>query len=327
MKISVILPVYNVKPYLERCMKSVLNQTYKDLEIILVDDGSTDGSGQMCDSYVAKDKRVKVIHQENQGLSEARNTGIRNATGEYIIFVDSDDNWLLDDGVEQLIQASKGEVDLLMFKAVDIWPSGKRIPMADYDVDHINRLPDAQAVFSHLIHTQRFRAGVWLLMIRTKTLTTNNIFFPKGLISEDVYWDMQLWQHVKTAKLINLNFYGYQQREASLSKTPSLKVDRSYDKIFTDWKEMCRQGCTNATAIRTYLAEMWVSRSYKHYQLQEQDKPESLAILKRHADLLEYASTSKSRRAAKLVQTIGVKLTITLLGIYWRLRTLYKHAV
>lgn len=90
-KISVVLPVYNVKQYLDRCMESVLNQTYTNIEILLVDDGSTDGSSELCDNYGKVDNRVKVIHKANGGLSSARNTGTENATGEYITYIDSDD--------------------------------------------------------------------------------------------------------------------------------------------------------------------------------------------------------------------------------------------
>ena len=91
--ISVIIPVYNVEKYLSRCIESVLNQTYRNLEIIIVDDGSTDDSLNICRRYEKKDKRIKVIHQDNGGLSSARNKGLMNSTGEYISFVDSDD-WL-----------------------------------------------------------------------------------------------------------------------------------------------------------------------------------------------------------------------------------------
>ena len=120
MKVSVVIPVYNVKPYLERCVQSVLRQTYKELDSILVDDGSTDGSGELCDKIAERDLRVRVIHQENQGLSGARNTGIHQATGEYVIFMDSDDEWLLDDGLETLLHSGRGN-DLIVFKNADIW--------------------------------------------------------------------------------------------------------------------------------------------------------------------------------------------------------------
>lgn len=92
-KISVIVPVYNVEKYLSRCIDSIISQTFSDFELILVDDGSTDSSGKICDEYGKKDGRVKVIHKRNGGLSSARNCGLENAKGNYICFVDSDD-WI-----------------------------------------------------------------------------------------------------------------------------------------------------------------------------------------------------------------------------------------
>lgn len=89
--ISVIVPVYNVEEYLPTCIESILNQTYKDLEILLIDDGSTDNSGKICDKYAKEDGRCIVVHQPNKGVSEARNTGLKHATGEYISFIDGDD--------------------------------------------------------------------------------------------------------------------------------------------------------------------------------------------------------------------------------------------
>ena len=94
--ISVIVPIYNVEKYLERCLDSIIKQTYKNLDIILVDDGSIDNSTKICDEYVKKDSRIKVIHKENGGLSDARNVGIDNSDGKYICFIDSDDYIELD---------------------------------------------------------------------------------------------------------------------------------------------------------------------------------------------------------------------------------------
>ena len=104
--LSVIVPVYNVEAYLKRCIESVIGQTYKNLEIILVDDGSSDESGNICESYAMSDQRIKVIHQENKGLSGARNTGVKNATGEYVAFFDSDD-WLDLTAYEKMIKLVK----------------------------------------------------------------------------------------------------------------------------------------------------------------------------------------------------------------------------
>lgn len=328
MKVSVVIPVYNVEHYLERCVQSVLRQTYKDLEIILVDDGSPDDCGEICDQLASQDSRILVVHQQNMGLSEARNTGIRRATGDYIIFFDSDDEWLLDDGVEKVVKACDATTDLVIFKLVDIWSNGTRTLTPDYDIAALSRMPDASAVFSYLIQTQRFRAGVVQLMVRRSILVDYKIYFPSGLISEDVYWDMHLWQHVKAVKFVNINFYGYYHRAASLSTTPSIRVDRSYDKIFSYWKEQCYHNCINAPFILVYLADLWVNRGYHYHTLQAKDKQEALNILKRHSDLLNYANTPKSKRVAKLVSIFGVINAIAMLGIYWQLRTCYKkHAV
>ena len=102
-RISVIIPVYKVEAYLRRCIDSIINQSFRDLEIILVDDGSPDNCGAICDEYACRDARIHVIHQENMGLYGARNTGMKIASGEYISFVDSDD-WMEADAYSQMIQ-------------------------------------------------------------------------------------------------------------------------------------------------------------------------------------------------------------------------------
>ena len=113
--VSVIVPIYNVEKYLAECVDSILGQTFQDMEIILVDDGSLDSSGQMADDYAARDKRVKVIHKENGGLSSARNAGMKIARGEYIYFCDSDDYISLD-AIEILYEtATKNDLDMVLF--------------------------------------------------------------------------------------------------------------------------------------------------------------------------------------------------------------------
>ena len=325
MKVSVVIPVYNVRLYLERCVQSVLRQTYKDLEIILVDDGSKDDSGKLCDQLALSDQRIRVIHQENQGLSGARNTGIRQATGEYIIFLDSDDEWLLDNGLEVLMQ--KGDVgnDLIIFKNIHIWHGHERTTTADYDIDRIAAMPDAKSVFSHLVESQQFRMSACFLLVRRMLLIDNEIYFPIGYISEDVFWSLHLWQCVKTVAFLNLDFYGYYHHENSISSSASLRVYESYDKIFSYWKEQCDMGCKNAATIRIFLANMWVSRGYAYYQLKAEEKTAAFDILQRHIDLLKYASTPKSQRVAKMVQLLGAKTTLCLLGWYWQLRNQIKR--
>ncbi|MDR2100420.1 MAG: glycosyltransferase, partial [Campylobacteraceae bacterium] len=112
--VSVIVPIYNVEPYLEKCLNSIINQTYKNLEISLIDDDSPDNSGKICDGYAAKEKRIKVIHKQNRGLSDARNAGLDIAKGEYIAFVDSDD-YIAQNTYEDLVGiAQKNTADIVV---------------------------------------------------------------------------------------------------------------------------------------------------------------------------------------------------------------------
>lgn len=326
MTVSVIIPVYNVKPYLERCVQSVLDQTYKDLEIILVDDGSTDGSGEMCDQLANQTHCIRVIHQENQGLSAARNTGIREATGEYIVFLDSDDKWLIDDGLTMLLCEDGAKTDLIVFKNVHIWRNGHQTFTKDYDMDNHTDVHDAQEMFSYLVMTQQFRMSACFLLVRRQLLVDNNVYFPVGIISEDVHWSLHLWQYAHTVTFHNMNFYGYFHRSDSLSTTASIQVYESYDKIFSDWKERCNNGCKNKEFIRSYLADMWVNRGYNYLKLKSHDRPKAIIILRKHTDLLQYGIARKTQRSLWLVKTTGVKGTAVILGTYWYLRSIaVKH--
>jgi len=321
LKLSVVIPVYNVAPYLERCVNSVLRQSFRDYEMILVDDGSTDGSGVLADRLAAQDARILVLHQENQGLSGARNSGLRAASGEYVVFLDSDDEWLLEDGLESLMRCDGA--DLILFKAVHVWEN-RRQAGPDYDTDVLAALPDAGAVFDHLIRTQQFNMSACMLLVRRALLVENGILFPLGYISEDVPWSLRLWQCAGSVSVLNLDFYAYHHRSDSLSTTPSLRVYDSYDKVFTEWKENCSRSCVNAAPIRVYLAEMWVSLAYHLYLLDKADREAALSVLRRHRDLLEGAGTPKARRAAGLLRWFGLRATVGLLGLYWRLRKFIK---
>lgn len=321
MKLSVVIPVYNVEPYLERCIKSILCQTFKDLEVILVDDGSTDGSGELADQLATLDTSIHVIHQENHGLSVARNVGLHAASGEYVVFLDSDDEWLLPDGLETMFRESTQGCDLIVFKRVDFWKQGRRDDSADYDLEKLSELKDGAAVFAYLVRTQQLQISACFLMTRRSVIIDNEIFFPAGYADEDVSWNLHLWQCVKTVSFHNLPFYGYYHRADSLTTTYSIHVFHSNDRILTNWETSCMNKCVNCDSILSFLANIWVSLEYRVHMLQDADKPEAIRILKRHKNVLQYATSHKARRTAQLVKAIGVRRTSIILGIYWYLRT------
>ncbi len=176
MKISVVIPVYNVEKYLPRCLDSVINQTYTDLEIILVDDGSTDGCGEICDEYAAADKRIRVIHKTNGGLSDARNAGIEIASGEYITFIDSDDS-VSGSCVELLLKtAEKYDADIVQGRYTS------RLEELGTLSGSISVMTGEEA-FRQIMLFGDITVNAWAKLYRTRLF--DSIRFPKGRINED----------------------------------------------------------------------------------------------------------------------------------------------
>ena len=326
MKFSVIIPVYNVSTYLRRCVESVQKQTYTDMEIILVDDGSTDDSGQICDDLATEDVCIQVIHKQNGGLSDARNAGLYAATGDYVLFLDSDDMWLLQDGLEKIEEALENNpTDLLLFKRVDLY-SAKSDTFSvadcrqkierDYDMEFINS-HSPKEVFAHLVCTQRFNMSACFQAIRRTLLMDNDIYFPFGMLSEDVDWSLRLWQKVETVQALNLNMYGYWHRHGSITTTYSISHLRCYDQMFTIWiNRLSSLNECYAKAVAGYLAGLYVSCLYQYKQIAVQDRDEAKNILRRHQSLLQYSQNAKAHRVAIVYRFLGFHVMLYLFAAY-----------
>lgn len=180
-KISVIIPIYNVENYLEKCIESVINQTYKNLEIILVNDGSTDGCKEICDRYKASDKRIKVIHKKNGGISDARNWGIDNATGDYIAFLDSDD-WI-DLGLYENLYNNiiKEKCDISMCNYKRTYDNKSNLKHSDKKVIYTNH----EILKELYTDKQILIVVVWNKLFKKELF--NSFRFPVGKIHEDEY--------------------------------------------------------------------------------------------------------------------------------------------
>lgn len=207
--VSIIVPVYNVDQWLPRCVDSLIAQTYKNLEIILVDDGATDNSGKICDEYSEKDDRIVVIHKENGGLSSARNAGVKVAKGNYISFVDSDD-WVLPEFIEKLYSAII-ENDCDMAECGFAALSSEVIPETNCN-DSFSVVDDIQAMKTHL-EDGHFRQVVWNKLYKREIITVE---FAEGKYHEDVFWTYQIIANCKKLVHITDVLYCYFQREGSI---------------------------------------------------------------------------------------------------------------
>ena len=218
--ISVIVPVYNVEAYLDRCVGSIVGQTYKDLEIILVDDGSKDRSPQMCDEWARKDARIKVIHKENGGAATARNKGISIASGEYIVFIDSDD-WIESSMFEVLLNAMQEEKADIVECKLDWFGDGEE--PCRYEGSPIQRiLYDTGGALEELIRERRLHQTPVNKLYRRELM--KGIPFEEGRICEDEYWTYQIFGQAKKIMLLDVVLYHYYQSSGSVMRAPySLK--------------------------------------------------------------------------------------------------------
>lgn len=234
-KVSVIVPVYNVEKYINRCIDSILNQTIQDLEIILVDDGSTDKSGKICDEYQEKDERIRVIHKKNGGLSDARNAGEKIATSEYIIFLDSDD-YIHREMLETLYTPMKEKnVDLSVCGAWNV-----------YDEEEIPQYPRIEQflctgseAFKFILEGYKIPGAIWNKMIKKEI--ADKISFPVGRIYEDAFYTLKLIPLVKQVYVTTKPMYYYVHRQGSITTSKFKEADMDIVHAYRDTMQFVKE--------------------------------------------------------------------------------------
>ena len=258
-KISIIVPVYNVEHELSRCVDSILNQSYSNIEVILVDDGSTDRCPSICDAFVMKDRRVRVIHKPNGGLSSARNAGLREASGEWILYVDSDD-YILNDSCERLIAVgAKYDCDIVSADAIREFNGGR-----EYMVH--GSLADGKCYPSRDFIIKTVKPCEWYApacfnLYKRSFLIENNLFFVEGLLHEDMEMQPRVFLAAKTVAYCAYPFYRYVDRASSIMNAS--KVDErvtAMEWIYSNWKskfEAIEDG-ELARALNGHLAKCYL---------------------------------------------------------------------
>lgn len=219
MQFSIVIPVYNVAPYLRECVDSVLAQNSTDYEIILVDDGSTDNSPAICDEYAEKYSQIKVIHKTNGGLSDARNFGIKEAQGDYLMFLDSDDFWNRENVLLDLHNIIKeNNPDLIIHELSSFYNLEKIIPRKFKNKEIQNFSYDFKEDLKYLVNNDIYYAAAWNKIIKSEIVKANQLYFPKGKIHEDVAWCADIIPYISSYSLYKKPFYYYRKgREGSLT--------------------------------------------------------------------------------------------------------------
>ena len=218
-KVSIIIPVYNLEKFIEKCVDSIVNQTLKEIEIILVDDGSTDQSGAICDNYVKKDDRIKVVHQKNMGLSGARNTGIKESTGKWFMIVDGDD-WLESNAVEELYNnAEKNNSDIFISSFYDNYPE-KQVKDSFFNINELHFQTEEEKLYlqENCISRNKYtnmncktNLGVtWARIYRKQFIVDNNLEFILGLKrTQDAIFNLYAFEYANKVDYLDIPVHHY----------------------------------------------------------------------------------------------------------------------
>lgn len=251
--ISVIVPVYNVERYLEQCLHSILSQSYKNIEVILVDDGSTDNSGKICDEYAAKDSRIKVMHQQiSGGVASARNAALSVAHGEYIGFVDADD-WIATNMYDTLLKFAKSyTADIVMGNTIDVLHSGKTqyMPMLSAAIKHIKC-----EEFWKLFIQHGTCKTLWNKLFTRKIL--ENIRFDTSFVrASDVNFLLEVLKRSPTIIYIPQNVYYYRHNSNSITKQKKISYWKSEMRLWNNIRQ------TLPPALWKFAVSPYLTRLY-----------------------------------------------------------------
>lgn len=272
--ISIIVPIYNVEEYLDRCIQSIMNQTYQEFELILIDDGSPDTCPDICERWKAKDERIIVVHQENGGLSDARNTGIKMAKGDYTVFIDSDD-WIAPQYLEFLIRALEDnsldvvECDIVRTEKFEASPLNQI-----YGNDTNVEIFDTEQSLKELITEKNFHQYVWNKIYKTNII--KKVLFAKGKTNEDEFWTYQILGMCRRSGHLNIPLYFYYQRSSSimgshynikrLDALEAKRIRQSYiEKYFKNLSSLSKKDLYGSCIYQGQLALRFLKKEEKSY--------------------------------------------------------------
>lgn len=224
--ISIIIPIYNVESYLNRCLDSILYQSCKRFELILVNDGSTDNSADICKNYACADSRINLINKKNSGASSARNEGIKAASGKYILFIDGDD-YIENSSLEKIINwlNENSGSDIVFLKSVSVLPNGRFEKNDVYSRDDYYKKSHID-ILSYFATHDPLPVCVWNKLIKREVIAANSIYFTEGIICEDVDFCIRLYMHAKTYDYFDAMYYYY--RKDRIGSVMNVNTEKKY---------------------------------------------------------------------------------------------------
>lgn len=310
--LSIIVPVYNVEKYLKECLESILNNYQNGVEILLINDGSTDSSGELCDLYADKYDYIKVFHKENGGLSSARNYGISQSLGKYIWFIDSDD-YIPGGVVDKLFNKFEKNVDLVVGNYECFYPDERIVKCKDFsDSDNTDE------PFYKVLYTKGCISYMAVRFIVKKSiLMQNDIFFTEKIYHEDEDWTPRMALNIKSFDIIESNMYNYRLGLAT-SIMGMLNPKKVYDKLkisrrFNDIINSNKQDDSANEFLRYKLEHVFIAALNEVCLYSKEQKVEMKKEIKKNLYLLDDIQTKKAKLVKGSIKLLGVYNTSKLL--------------
>lgn len=319
---SIIIPVYKVENYLDKCISSIVNQEYGNYEIILVDDGSPDKSSEICDNWAKKEEHIKVLHKKNGGASSARNVGVRHARGKYIIFVDSDDYWNNSSAlflISETLERVK-EVDVIVFNNIDYSCISQESVICNrkYDIEFMESA-DKNAVLKYLFNNNLFPGAAWVTVTRRDFLVKNNIEFIEGIKAEDIDWLLNVFLNANSFSALNQAFYVYlKYRNDSVTGTIDVKSIEDILYTLDIWFERLKDNRYDEIrdAIYGYLSIHYMCAVLIYDKIDTVEKNSCKNKLQNYKKICKYSNSP----GVKLARILPLSLLSKLLSIYRKKR-------
>ena len=321
---SVVIPIYNVEKFLNQCVDSVIAQSFRNIEIILVDDGSPDQCPQICDEYARNDCRVKVIHKKNGGLSDARNSGIDAARGQYLLFLDSDDYWDDLDALKKIydVIVQYNYADLIMFQAKLLYPDGSMIADKGHFVNGFNFMSSEEAL-QYLAEHGLLIGSACSKVIRRTFLIENNLFFKVGIKSEDIDWILRVANCMPKYLYTDQYFYIYRKGR---SESITANVDLAYLEQFTDMLEdfvinfSYANDKTRQCLLSIVAYEFSILMAKTANLSNKMERKQLIVRLRNMQNILNYDMHPKVKRINMVKNIMGFNMVMMLLGKYLKYR-------
>lgn len=284
MKFSIIIPVYKVESFLQKCVDQVLIQSFADWELILVDDGSPDGCPQLCDEYANKDSRIKVIHKSNGGSSSARNAGLDVACGEYILFLDSDDYWC-DNGLLKGLndRSNMFNEDMILFGCKILHEDGtEEVTRGSYDLDILNEHDKAKAL-DRLYATGNMPGAAWIYCLKRAVVEQYGMRFTVGVTAEDYEWIISSVIHANAIGAIEGVQYAYIKHPGSITSRVKISAIKGMACALDRYKAFgVRYAALSKFCSRIYLLAL---KSYNN--LSDKERIEARPLLWKYVSVLK----------------------------------------